>query len=94
MALLKFLKRKEEGALPTMSMVEGSSLTKAQLREANKAVLGVEEKNREPSKRGKYNQYTAEERARIGKYAAVNGASNAATHFSTMVDAKVRSPAQ
>ena len=33
-------------------------------------------------KRGKYNTYTPEERARIGKYAAENGATRAAKHFS------------
>ena len=31
--------------------------------------------------RGKYNSYTPEQRARIGKYAAENGATRAAKHF-------------
>ena len=32
--------------------------------------------------RGKYNSYSPEERAAIGKYAAENGATRAAKHFS------------
>ena len=39
MALLKYLKKKEEGSasLPTLGMLKGSSLTELQLRKANKA---------------------------------------------------------
>ena len=71
MALLKYLKKKEEGSasLPTLGMLKGSSLTELQLRQyktelqlrkANKAVLGIAE-SKEPNKRGKYNQYTPEQ---------------------------------
>ena len=62
MALLKYLKKKEEGSasLPTLGMLKGSSLTELQLRKANKAVLGIAE-SKEPNKRGKYNQYTPEQ---------------------------------
>ena len=62
MALLKSLKKKEEGSasLPTLGMLKGSSLTELQLRKANKAVLGIAE-SKEPNKRGKYNQYTPEQ---------------------------------
>ena len=57
MALLKYLKKKEEGSasLPTLGMLKGSSLTELQLRKANKAVLEIAE-SKEPKKRGKYNQ--------------------------------------
>ena len=92
MALLKFLKRKEEGvsSLPTWSTLQGSTVTKAQLREANKAVLEAVE-DEVATKRGKYNHYTPEQRARIGRYAAENGGSRAALHFSAMLDVKVSS---
>lgn len=90
MALLRFLKKKEEGAgaLPSMSMFKTSSVTQAQLREANKAVLDTQE-HKKNSKRGKYNQYTPEQRARIGKYAAENGGSRAASHFSSLFGIQV-----
>ena len=57
MALFKYLKRKEEGSasLPTLGMLEGSSLTELQLRKANEAVLEIAE-SKEPKKRGKYNR--------------------------------------
>ena len=59
---MALLKRKEEGSasLPTLGMLEGSSLTELQLRKANKAVLEIAE-SKEPKKRGKYNQYTPEQ---------------------------------
>ena len=94
MALLKYLKRKEEGSasLPTLGMLnKGSSLTELQLRKANKAVLEIAE-SKEPKKRGKYNQYTPEQRAMIGRYAAENGGSKAALHFSAKLKTKVSYP--
>lgn len=68
MVLFMFFERKdwEDGALPSMSTCQRSSLTKAQLGGANKAVL-EEKKSSEKAKRGKYNCYTPEQRARIGK---------------------------
>ena len=49
MALLKYLKKKEEGSasLPTLGMLKGSSLTELQLRKANKAVLEIAESKSE-----------------------------------------------
>lgn len=88
MALFKYFK-KEEAMLPTVSMCQGSSLTKAQLGEANKAVMEVLNENRVTVKRGKYNRYTPEERASIGKYTAENGPSSAATHYSALLNFKV-----
>ena len=37
----------------------------------------------------KYNTYTPEQRAEIGKYAAENGNTSAARHFSKVLDFKV-----
>ena len=39
--------------------------------------------------RGKYNDYTAEERAKIGKYAAENGPARAVRHFSKILNKKL-----
>ena len=92
MALLRFLKKKEEGAraLPTMGMLKTSSVTQSQLREANKAVLQAQDhKENRKNRRGKYNQYTPEQRASIGKYAAQNGGTRAASHFSALLNISV-----
>ena len=51
------------------------------LQEANKAVAKVLESTSEKASRGKYNSYTSVQRDEIGKYAAENGATNAAKHF-------------
>ena len=53
----------------------------------NEAVkrVAVVELERAGKKRGKYNNYTPEDRARIGKYAAENGATRAALHFSKVL---------
>ncbi len=40
------------------------------------------------SPQGKYNTYK-QERAQIGKYAADNGTTKAATHFSKLLDSKI-----
>ena len=49
-----------------------------------KRVLEIGERSHEKvaTDRGKYNSYTPEERAQIGKYAVENGNSKAAKHFS------------
>ena len=38
----------------------------------------------QPKTRGKYDDYTPEQRAQIGKYAAENGPTRAAKHFSQL----------
>lgn len=40
-------------------------------------------------KRGKYNSYTPEQRANVGKYTAENGPANAAAHFTRIFGFKV-----
>ena len=59
------------------------SLSKKQLKQVNKVVKGAldETLKDEPKKRGKYNTYTPEQRASIGKYANENGPTKAAAHF-------------
>uniref|UniRef100_A0A1X7T1B3 Uncharacterized protein n=1 Tax=Amphimedon queenslandica TaxID=400682 RepID=A0A1X7T1B3_AMPQE len=44
------------------------------------------------TQRGKYNDYTPEQRARIGKYAYENGPTKAAKHFSQVLDKTVPEP--
>lgn len=45
--------------------------------------------NRESRKRGRYNSYTPEQRASIGKYAAENGPTKAARHFTKILGSDV-----
>ncbi len=74
-------------ALPTVDKCK--TLTKAQLKEANKAVEDASES--EASKeRGKYNRYMEEDRANIGKYTAENGPTRAASYFSAHLGCNVR----
>ena len=71
--------------------VRVSSLSGKDIELANKAVkrpLSGDLKPVTRSPRGKYNAYT-QERAQIGKYAADNGATKAATHFTKLLDSKI-----
>jgi len=78
MALFKYFTRLEK---PTNSE---SLLTRNEVEEANKAVTKVlESTSTRSASRGKYNSYTSAQRAEIGKYAAKNGATSAAKHFSS-----------
>ena len=45
----------------------------------------VEKALDETGKRGKYNKYSPNDRAKIGKYAAKNGATRAARHYSKVM---------
>ena len=77
MALFKYFTRREK---PTNSK---SLLTKTEVEEANKAVAKVlEPTSKTGASRGNYNSYTSVQRDEIGKYAAENGATSAAKHFS------------
>jgi len=42
--------------------------------------------------RGKYNQYSPQQRAAIGKYAAENGPTRVARHFSDKLKMKISEP--
>ena len=77
-----FPKERNSGSLPYAV----SSMSRKQVLEVNKIVAGVcKKKEAASSGRGKYNEYTAEERARIGKYAAENGPARAVRHFSHLL---------
>lgn len=79
--MLRYFKR-----VPT----EATSLTEAELQHANDEVTRVlEEGSSTSGKRGKYNDYTPEERAKIGKYAAENGPARAVRHFSKTMSKKL-----
>jgi len=72
--LFRFFKRKDER--------KKESLLTSKVESADRAVakvLGVASKEQP---RGKYNSYTDEQRAEIGKYAFGNGAITAARHYS------------
>ena len=85
MALLRYLKRKRPGdeiTLPRVEDCNSASISKKELEAANKEVKKILLSKGESKARGKYNVYTSEERAAIGKYAAENGAARASRHFS------------
>ncbi len=77
MALLKYFSPSLPKKVP--------SLTENELKEANAAVKQLQEGGDESGKRGKYNDYTAEERAQIGKYAAEHGPAKAVRHCSKLL---------
>ena len=75
--LLKYFTRRE-------NTKSNSLLTKDEVQEANKAVAKVlDSTSKKSASRGKYNSYTPVQRAEIGNYAAENGATSAAKHFSS-----------
>lgn len=68
------------------------SLSDKEIKEANTSVKNLQEKkvtSRSPSTPIRYNDYTPEERASIGKYAAENGIASAVRHFSRVGSKKV-----
>ena len=85
MSLYKYFRR-EGPLLPTSSTVFYSFLTKKGLDAANKEVRSSLE---DKKTRGKYNSYSPEEGAKIGKYAVENGAIRASRHFSKRFDRSI-----
>lgn len=77
MALLKFFKLKDK----LHDTTEASVLSKMEVEAANKQVSNALQSAAEKVSRGKYNSYTPQQRAKIGKYAAENGPTRAAKHF-------------
>ena len=73
--MLRYFKKVEEN--PSQSGLPGLTLEEKQ--RASEEVRRITEKNSE--KRGKYNDYTPELRAKIGKYAAECGPTRASRHF-------------
>jgi hypothetical protein len=84
MALLKYFKRSVtsvDSNLPNpFSPPIKSSLTKIDIEKVNSKVKDVIDCP--AAKRGKYENYTSEERATIGKHATLHGATKASRHFS------------
>ena len=74
-------------------MCELFALTQKDLEKANaKVKRSIEREAAKPQKaspQGKYNDYTPQERAWIGKHAAENGPTKAAKHFSQVLNQKV-----
>ena len=94
MSLLKFFQVKHP-TLPSSSTCAYSSLSRKDLDHANKEVkqrvFAIENscEKEAPTPRGKYNSYSPEERAQIGKYALENGNTRAARHFSKVLNRKI-----
>ena len=78
MTLIKFFKRQEKPFDPN------SLLSRKEVESADKSVVKALESAAERTVRGKYNCYTSEQRAQIGKYAAENGPTNAAKRYTAM----------
>ena len=64
------------------------SLSDKQVEKTNVEVKRAQEED--TSGRGKYNEYTPEERAQIGKFAAEHGPAKAVRHFSKLSSRKVQ----
>ena len=79
MALFKFFKRQDKPSEET------SLLSKNEVESADKAVAkALESASKcETVRRGKYNCYTPEQRAEIGKYATENGATKAVKRYTS-----------
>ena len=75
MALFKFFKRQEK------PVERKSLLSRTEVESADNAVAKALESASKRIVRGKYNCYTPEQRAQIGKYATENGATNAAKRY-------------
>lgn len=80
MALLKFFKLKDK----LHDTTEASVLSKMEVEAANKQVSNALQSAAEKVSRGKYNSYTPQQRAKIGKYAAENGPTKATKHFTAI----------
>ena len=92
MSILKYFARKDSSdtfRLPDVTVSASTTLSSKDIRSANESVKPLvkqlEDKKpaRKVSTREKYNGYSPEQRAQIGKYAAENGATRASRHFST-----------
>ena len=74
MVLYRFFQRKERPVVPTLSICGASSLSTKELERANDNVSHVlcprDGESAKSTPRAHYNDYTAKERAEIGKYAA------------------------
>ena len=86
MALLKYLERKRS-ELPDVRACSSTSLTGKDPKLANQAAEQYLHNDSATSvkpkeKRTKYNDYTPEQRAEIGRYVAENGPTRAAKYFS------------
>ena len=74
-----------------------SALSSKELKEVNSQVSEVAQSKSSssaciPRDHVNYNKYTPEQRAMIGRYAAENGPTCAANHFTTMLKMKVPEP--
>lgn len=91
MALFKYFKREDKTTLPTHKSCP--SLSKPQLDGANESVvelLGEDSDNKQrKTPHVQYNNYTAAQRAMIGKYADENRPTKAARHYSSALNIKV-----
>ena len=92
MSLLKYFSYKSKySSLPVVLPTSVPSLSSGELVTVNACVEKVIA-TPELASRGKYNRYKPEERAAIGRYAAENGPTRAARHFSEKLKMKISEP--
>ena len=89
MALLRYL-TKEKSEVPDKSTCP--SLTRKEVDSANERVKDSLQQQQKITPRTKYASYTPQERALIGKYAAENGPTRAARHYSNVLKKNVPEP--
>ena len=86
MSLLQYFKR-ADGRLPSPTGPLSRVMPSTAISSANKLVKAAASQDKltvpSKSKQGSYDKYTAEERALIGKKAAIDGIASAMVHFST-----------
>ena len=81
MSILNFFQCSSDAPLPQHGV--SSTITKKEVDKANEFIRRVlSEVTINPKPRSKYNSYSAEQRAQIGRYAVENGNTRAAKHFS------------
>ena len=92
MSLLKYFSYKSKcSSLPVVLPTSIPFLSSGELVTVNTCVEKVRA-TPEVASRGKYNRYTPEERAAIGRYAAENGPTRATRHFSEKLKMKISEP--
>ena len=81
MSLLKYFAKQTSAS----ALHSETDLTNKKRRTVDECVQRAMKEESKKSVAGRYNKYTPEERASIGKYAAENGSTKAARHFSKLL---------
>ena len=83
MAMLKYVKQKARPSYKPLILSQ-EDIEAAQKSVADAVNTAANKSQPRSQRRGQYNSYSKEQRARIGMYAAENGATRAAKHYSAV----------